>query len=128
MELVILAEPAATVQPSESPLGHPAMGQEYPAFAPVRALDNAQEPAALLPGPGAECARVAAVRPDPEQAGPFRQRLREHELGAVAVLDPGTMDDHRQQEPQRIYQEMALATVDLLVFVAADGGFGPPFL
>jgi len=77
--------------------------------------------------PPHERPRVAAVGPDPEQAGPDRGRPSEHEFRAVSVLQAGAMHHDRQYQAQRIYQEMALSTVNLFVFVAADRGLGPPF-
>ncbi len=39
--------------------------------------------------------------------------------GAVAILDPGRMDDGEQQQAQRIGHDVALAPLDLLAGVIA---------
>jgi hypothetical protein len=53
--------------------------------------------------------------------------LEEDPLGAVSILDPGAVDHDGQEQTEGVYQDMALPTVDLLMFVAADGAGGPPF-
>ena len=41
------------------------------------------------------------------------------QLGAVAVLNVGRMDDGDQYEPENIYEQMALAPIDLLARIVA---------
>ena len=40
-------------------------------------------------------------------------------LGTVAVLNAGRMDDGDQHEPEDIYDQMALASIDLLARIVA---------
>ena len=52
----------------------------------------------------------------------------EHQLGAVAVLDVGRVDDDVQQEADRVDEEMPLAARDLLARIKAlRVDRGPPF-
>ena len=41
------------------------------------------------------------------------------QLSAVAVLNVGRMDDGDQYEPEDIYEQMALAPIDLLARIVA---------
>ncbi len=41
----------------------------------------------------------------------------EDPAGAVAILDRGGADPHDQQEPDRVYHDVALAAIDLLAGV-----------
>ena len=40
-------------------------------------------------------------------------------LGTVTVLNVGRMDDGDQHEPEDIYEQVALATIDLLARIVA---------
>ena len=127
MELVIFTQAATPIQPGKGAFDNPAMRQELPARGLHLPFHNPQIPAALLPGPLHQLARIAAIRPDPEQAGPDLGGPRQHEFRAVPILQSGLVDHHGEHQAQGVYEEVALATVDLLVFVAADRGLGPPF-
>ena len=48
----------------------------------------------------------------------------EHQLGPLAITDVGGMDDGTHQEPERIDQQMAFASVQLLGPIVATR---PPF-
>lgn len=50
--------------------------------------------------------------------------LAQHQFGPVAILEIGGMNNDSQDQPQRVDDEMPLATVDLLARVIATD---PPF-
>ena len=72
---------------------------------------------------------VAAVGEDDLDELEARPGLRvEHQGGSVAVLDPGVVDRHVQQQPERVDEDMVLDALDLLARVIADRvRGGPPF-
>ena len=73
-------------------------------------------------------ALVAAVGEDPLDEWEQPARLLEHGQAAVAVLDVGGMDARAQQQTERVDQDVALASLDLLARVVARRvGARPPF-
>ena len=64
---------------------------------------------------------------------PFQERMHPEQSGkkqdaAVAVLEVGGMNDRVQQQPLRVYQDMALLPPDLLACVITGRvDRGPPF-
>jgi hypothetical protein len=71
---------------------------------------------------------VAAVGEDPLDEWEQPARLFEHGQAAVAVLDVGGMDARAQQQTERVDQDVALASLDLLARVVARRvGARPPF-
>ena len=64
-------------------------------------------------------AGIAAIGEQPLDAGIFRHRRRHHRMSAIAVLHTGGRYADRQQQPQRIDHQVALASLDLLARVIA---------
>ena len=121
--LVVLAQSAVLAEPREGTLHNPTFGQDHKAMDRVafHDLDRAKEPTA---GPVYELARVAAVCKDQLQSAKPRTQLPNQELGPVAVLDVRGMHDQRDDQPQRVDDQMTLAAQDLLARVVSPI---PPF-
>jgi hypothetical protein len=62
---------------------------------------------------------VSRVADEALEGGEQPARLPQQRLGAVAVLHVGGMDDHREQQAERVGQQVALAAGDLLGRVEA---------
>jgi len=122
--LVILGQPLVAGEPSQRPFDDPALRQDDEPGGVGRALDDLQDPAGQGGGPGDQRARVALVGPDPLQARKDALQLSEHQLRPVAILNARTVDDHHQQQAQRVYGDMPLAALDLLAGVVT---IAPPF-
>src|SRR5581483_7922006 len=120
--LVIPAQAPVAAQPGERPLYHPAalQGDEAPLprrtthdHHPVRPAMHAQ-PAVQLG------AVVLGVRLHHLQARPVLAReLREQLPSGLRVIDVGRRDDDRQQQAQRVHDDVALAATDLLAAIGA---------
>jgi hypothetical protein len=121
---VVLRKPTIFRQPAKRTLNDPAMRQQDKALSVVRAFDDLQDPSSEGGDPRHQLAGVVAVGPDQPQPGKSAPQLLKHPLGAVAVLDPRTMDHHDEDQPERIHREMTLAAFDLLAGVVA---VRPPF-
>ena len=84
-------------------------------------FDNLDDPAARARGgSGNSWPAIAAVGED--ALDERKQRARsfvENQCRAVAILDIGGMDGDAQQEAQRVDEDVALATLDLLARVVA---------
>jgi len=67
---------------------------------------------------------VAAISPDQLEPREAPLERRKQELAAAVVLDVGFMDEHVQDQPVGINQQVAFATLDLLAPIVAAS---PPF-
>jgi hypothetical protein len=110
---VVTGQPAVAHQPSEGSLDHPPPRQEDEPFDPDRPQDRLDHPPAGGEHPVDQRPAVPAVRPDEAQRREVTPCPPEDELGPVPVLDVGRMDDHRQQQPEAVDQQMPLAAEDL---------------
>lgn len=78
-----------------------------------------------LPWPGALDGRchprplIAGIADDPLDERELAAHLAQQRFGAVAVLDVGRVNQHAQQQAERISQDVALATEGLLARVIA---------
>src|SRR5271154_1807091 len=121
--LVVLAQPPVTPQPGERPFHHPANRQRHEAaragrpadpFHPIRPPVQAQP---IIQG----VIVILVVREDDLQPREVAAtHLGEHLLGRTGVVHVGGRHDHGDQQPQRVHEDMPLATVDLLAAVGAD--------
>jgi len=123
--LVVLAQPSVSSEPREGSFHDPSLGQDDESRHVVAALDDLQGPPPESPRPVDQLARLPAVGPDQLQPGESAlEQGRQHQLGPVAVLDVGRMHHHGQHHPQRVYDDMTLAAIDLLARVVSPR---PPF-
>ena len=119
---VVLAETTMAPKPAESALNDPTSREELEAFDVVGSFDNLHlEPVALAQAtdPVQELASISAVCPDEPQSHKGVLDQGQDKLGTVAVLNAGRMDDGDQHEPEDIYDQMALASIDLLARIVA---------
>lgn len=120
MTLEVFGEAAAPADPGEGALDDPALGKNDEAMQLV-ALDDLD-----LPGPGL-CDRGRRLRSAIAGIGKdaFDEREQtartsiEDQSRAIAILHIGGMDDDVQQEAERIDEDVAFATLDLLARVIA---------
>jgi len=122
--LVVLAQTAIAAEPSEGSLDNPTLGQNLEAGHVVAAFDDLQDPVAQFSCPVDQFPGVSPIGPDQLEPREFPDQLGQHQLGPVAVLDVGGMHDHSQEQAQGVYNDVPLASLDLLAGVVAPG---PPF-
>ncbi len=119
---VIFGEAAVIGKPAEGSLHNPAFGQDLEGVESL-AFDDFQPQTAARQQPFEPLAeRIAGVASiDPNQTQPTKggRQLLQHQAGAIAILDVGGVHDHRQNQTQRINQEMALSSHDLLARIVA---------
>lgn len=129
MTLEVLGEAAATADPGERALDDPSFGENDEAMQLI-ALDDLQPPAAgLCDDRGHLRSLIAGVGEDPFDEGEQAARAAiEDQPSAIAILQVGGVDDHVQQEAERVDEDVPLATLDLLARVIARRiDRGPPF-
>ena len=114
VSLVIAREPTAAADPREGPLHDPAFWEHDEAVT-VAAPNDLQVPRAGAGDGGLHLpSLVARVADDALDERKAPSRLPEQRLCAVAVLHARGMDADRQEQAERIGQDMALAANDLL--------------
>lgn len=117
--LVISGQPAAAADPGEGALHDPALREDDEAVLVAATHDL------KLPEAGAGDGRlhlaplVSRVADDAFDEGKAASSLPEQRLRAVAVLDVRRVDIDREQEAERVGQDMALAADHLLAGVVA---------
>ena len=119
--LEIAGEAAATADPSQRSFHDPSLGHDLEADSGVGPLDDVDDPGAgKRRGVGGFRSLVAAVGEDAlDEWKQAACALVEHQRNAVAVLDVGGMDRDVQQQAERVDQDVALATRDLLARIIA---------
>ena len=71
---------------------------------------HGQQPTAGSPGPRHQPARVPSIGPDDPQPWEPAQQLGQHQLGAVPVLDAGSMNHHIQEQAHGVHYDVAFAS------------------
>ena len=143
-DLIVFGEPTPRRKPSEGALDNPTVRKHMKATGPdllpinhgvLWCPDASQATAGMfhhldIPSqrgldPLAESFLVvAALGPDQLQTREAPGERRKQELGAAGVLDIGFMDEHVQDQPVGINQQVAFAALDLFAPVIAAS---PPF-
>jgi hypothetical protein len=116
-ELIVLGQPPVPGQPAEGSLHNPAPFQDDKPL--VRALDDLDDPGKPIQCPGDELTGVAAVGPDQLQTRKQPGQPLERQPSAIAVLNVGGVDDNRQDQPQRVDDDVTLAPDYLFARVVA---------
>ncbi len=115
----VAGETAVAADPGKGALDDPAFGQNDKTMS-IAALDDLQGPRA---GPDDELgglwSLVAGVGEDAFDEREGSPRHAQNLARAIAILHIGGVDDHAQQEAQRIDQNVALAAGDLFARIKA---------
>jgi hypothetical protein len=122
--LVIFAESPTMPKPCERAFHDPASGQHLETDLVLQLADDLQHPATPPIQPFDQLPGVPSIGPHQRNRRKQRGRLEEQQLGSITILNRGRMHHDRQQQPQCIYQDMTLATVDFLAGVVP---MNPPF-
>jgi hypothetical protein len=109
------------IEPGESAFDNPTSWQNSEALLVVGTQDNFKTNAAIFSNPLQELTAVAAVHPDETQLLAGAAQASEQETSAIAVLDRGCRNNHRQQQPHGVNQDVPLRTIDLLACVIPSG-------
>ena len=121
MALEIAREATAAADPSQRAFDDPSFGQDFETDGSIGPLDDVDDPGASERCRGCGFRTlVAAIGEDAldewkQPAG----ALVQHQRNAVAVLNVGGMNDNAQEQAERVDQDVALATRDLLASIIA---------
>ena len=135
-DLIVPAHPAMATTPGEGALHHPAAGEHLKSRArrrlttrrdpgPGRAsLGNLDRETGFPLGKALEGAPVRLIDPEVVTLRIAHPDPFHDQFPAITVMDIRGMHPHCQDQPERVYQEMALAPVDPLGAVISPD---PPF-
>ena len=119
MPLEVARQSAVVADPAERPLDNPALWQHDEAMLIAAAHDLDAPPASA--GHDGRHLRplIAGVADDALDEREQSSRLAQQRLGAVAILNVGSMHHHGEQQAERVRQYVALAADGLLARVVA---------
>ncbi len=126
--LVVTAQAAVPTEPPKRPFHHPAARQHRKALAVWGAAHDLYRPAKLLAYVGTDIF-IGSIGPDELEATPAIMHVavdaveepRQDQLAPRAIRYPGALHDDGQQQPQHVYDNMALAPIGLLVYLHPAG-------
>lgn len=110
--LIVKAETTMIVQPRQTTLDDPTLGQDRKAFA--LALDHLQDPSPEGLDSIRELPSIALIGKDLLQAGKALRELAQDPFGGLRLMEIGGMDHHGQQTTDRVDDDMTLASLDHL--------------
>lgn len=115
LPFVVATESPIPSQPAESAFYDPASRQHFEGMK-IGAFYDLDCASANSPGPVHQQACIATVGPDMFDtiAGPLAQRQRQQLFGGISILNIGGQHHHRDEQSDRIDQDMAFAPIDLL--------------
>jgi hypothetical protein len=119
---IIFAQASVAIEPAQGPFDNPALRDDPKALEAVGTLRNLQADRPLgpqRPDPVHQGTGIGAVGPAMPQPRALVPEDRAYGLGAITVLHAGSRDDHREAQPARIDEAVALAAVDRLVGIKA---------
>lgn len=111
-------------EPAEGAFNNPAPGEYVEALKVIVSFDDLERPRCEFLDPVDEFARIPAVGPYQRESRELSLQSLENELGAIAILDAGFMNDDGQDQSDRVHHQMAFASVDFLARVIPAR---PPF-
>ena len=121
---IVLAKSTTTTEPSEGSFHDPTTWQNVEALDVVAAFDDLQYPAVRLLHPVNQLSTVAAIRPNELQSRKLALCFFQDLLGTIAVLNIGRVNDHTQQQTDRIDQNMPFPSLYLFARIVTAS---PPF-
>jgi len=121
---IVFAHSPVSPDPSEGALDDPSPGKHREADDVIASLDNLQHPTTHGLRPFDEFTRIPSVCPNELQSRVQSTEFAKHKLGTVTILNMGSMDDHGQDQAQRIDDQVPLAPLDFLACVVPSR---PPF-
>jgi len=122
--LIVLCQSPVSPEPSKGSFDDPSFGQDGKSFNVVAALDDFQRTTQSLFCPFNQLAGIAAVRPNEREAAKALAQVFKDQLGSVAILNGGLVDDHGDNEPEGVNDNVPLSSVNFLSGIVSAK---PPF-
>ena len=117
MPLVVASKSPVSADPGERPFNNPTLREHHKAV-PVAAAHDLERPGASPSHGGFHLAALVARIPDDAlDEGETPSGLPQQGLSPVSILHAGGVDGDGQEQPERVGQDVTLATGDLLARV-----------
>ncbi len=111
--LIVFGESSIFAQPSERSLDNPALGKDDK-LVRVRTFDDFDNSAVPADRPIHKLSGIATIGPDHFKAPPSRPQLLDQQLAAITVLDVGRVNDQREDQAERVNNDVTLAPLGFL--------------
>lgn len=95
IQFIILGKPTVMIEPPESSLHDPALGQDIKPLEVIGAFDNCQLPVAITIDPRHKLSGIPAVRPDDFQFKKVLLNPFEYQPCSASILNVGRMNNNQ---------------------------------
>ncbi len=126
-QFVLFAQAPVAIEPSKRALHHPTLWDHDEPLDGVAAFGDLQADWSLRPqspNPVHQRSGIGAIRPDMPEPPILVAEDGEKLFRPIAILDAGSRHHHRQDQPEGIDEDMALAAFDLFAGIVPPD---PPF-
>ena len=111
--LIVFGKSSILTQPGKRSLNNPSPGKDDK-LVRLGSFDDFNGPAVPPNRPIHKLPGITAIRPDDFKASPSRTQLLDQQLAAVTVLDVGRVNDQREDQAERVNDDMALTPLGFL--------------
>ncbi len=111
--LIVFGEATVLPKPCKCTFYDPSLGKDDK-LVRLRAFDDFNDPAVPANRPIHKLPGITAIGPDNFKAPPSRTQLLDQQLAAITVLDVGRVNDQREDQAERVNNDMALAPLGFL--------------
>ena len=105
------------IEPGKGAFYNPTPWEDNEAFLVIGTQDNLKMKTAMVCHPIQELAAITTINPDEMQLLAGAAQASKQETGAIAVLDRGCGDNHRQQQSHCVNKDMTFRAIDLFAGV-----------
>ena len=110
---IVFGKSAVLPKPRKCSFNDPSLGKDDE-LVRLRAFDDFDDPAVPANRPIHKLPGITAIGPNHFKAPPSRTQLLDQQLAAVTVLDVGRVNDQREDQAERVNNDMALAPLGFL--------------
>ena len=111
--LIVFGKSSVLPKPGKRSFNNPSLGENNK-LVRIRSFDDFDNPAVPDHRPLHKLPRITAIGPDHFKAPPSRTQLLDQQLAAITVLDVGRVNDQREDQAERVNDDMTLAALGFL--------------
>ena len=111
--LIVFGKSSVLPQPGKRAFNNPSLGKDDKRVR-IRSFDDLDNPALPDHRPLHKLSGITAISPDEFKAPPSRTELFDQQLAAVTVLDVGGVNHQREDQAERVNDNMTLAALGFL--------------
>ena len=111
--LIVFGKSSVLPKPCKRSFNNPSLGENNK-LVRIRSFDDFDNPAVPADRPIHKLPGITAISPDHFKASPSRTQLLDQQLAAITVLDVGRVNDQREDQAERVNDDMTLAPLGFL--------------